>query len=116
METKTYFYYVRDERKAPVVTVCLKINDTEVARGVAFVNTAAGDNPCKKIGRQIAEGRATRALVRKATLDPIHYFDCTVDEGDDFHNKCVYNPKTVHPLEQKLINNARGIEPEQEEI
>lgn len=60
---KKWFYYFRDAKKRPVVTVCL-LKDTatgQVARGVAICSRR--DMPRKKTGRSIAEGRAGKAMI-----------------------------------------------------
>lgn len=64
---KEYFYYLRDEQRKPVVTVCLIIANNYVSRGVAICSDM--DCPCKKTGRAIARGMATRAFVRKGSGD-----------------------------------------------
>lgn len=67
------FYYLRDKNNRPMVTVCLlrvgeqlqynNANSPVYARGVAVCSLR--DQPCKKIGKQIALGRALRAVKRK---------------------------------------------------
>lgn len=65
-----FYYYMRDDKKRPVQTYCLIINknnlDGEHARGMAFCSEK--DQPCKKIGRAIASGRAVKALKEKHDL------------------------------------------------
>lgn len=56
---KDLIYYERGKNRAPVVTVCLHISDESFTRGVAICSPK--DNPCKKIGRAIAKGRALKA-------------------------------------------------------
>lgn len=75
---KEYFYYLRDGRNRPVVTVCLlklaeytrkngKVVTSDsgevIVRGVAICSHK--DDPCMKTGRNIAKGLALKAFVRK---------------------------------------------------
>ena len=50
------YYYIRDERKRPIITVCLvraeRANGNDIARGIAVCSEK--DSPCKKVGRAIA--------------------------------------------------------------
>ena len=96
---KTYFYYLRDEKRAPVVTICLKVTDTEIARGVAMVNTVM-DFPNKKVGRQIAEGRAIKAMVRKSNALPLR-------GGAGWKSEYMPDESHLLPLEAKLVETAR---------
>lgn len=66
------FYYVRDEKNAPIMTICLIVLDKEedyeykgcsYARGIAMCSPK--DNPNKKIGRNIAFERAITAIEEK---------------------------------------------------
>lgn len=65
MEERTLFYYLRDEAKRPVVTVCLRlfsIDDETIclSRGVAICSPK--DMPRKATGRKIAADRAYYGL------------------------------------------------------
>jgi len=51
------FYYIRDEKKRPIITVAVERDGDLIHRAVAKCNLAAGDSPSKKRGRLIAEGR-----------------------------------------------------------
>lgn len=62
--SRSYFYYLRDDNNAPMGTICFIVSKHGWSRGVALVNRKMGDFPCKKVGRQIAEGRAIQALCR----------------------------------------------------
>lgn len=64
---KTIFYYERTEDKKPLITICLIRKNGDYARGVAYCSFL--DNPSKKRGRAIAEGRALKALKRKENND-----------------------------------------------
>ena len=59
--TKTYFYYLRDKERKPLVTVCLHCDDKgEYYRGVAVCSPK--DSPNKRVGRNIALGRVLQAI------------------------------------------------------
>jgi hypothetical protein len=59
-----FYYYVRDALKRPTVTYCIVFNGNSTeniySRGLAICSKK--DNPCKKIGRAIATGRALKSL------------------------------------------------------
>jgi len=57
---KTFYSYIRDTRNRPIITRCIVKGDNGFAFGQAFCSRR--DNPCKKIGKQIAYGRALKAL------------------------------------------------------
>ena len=59
---KTKFYYLRDAKNRPLVSICLLQDEESVARGVAICSPS--DSPNKKRGRDIALGRARQALKR----------------------------------------------------
>ena len=61
------YYYIRDNIKSdpdglgrPIITVCLIEDHDIIARGLAICSDL--DQPCKKVGRAIALGRACYAL------------------------------------------------------
>jgi hypothetical protein len=64
------FYYIRDEQKRPVITVCLAIADrseggqrwdsAHITRGMALCSKK--DTPNKRVGRALAWGRARKAI------------------------------------------------------
>lgn len=58
--TKTYFYYLRDKDRRPLVTVCLHCVGNRYYRGVAICSPK--DSPIKRVGRNIAFGRALQAV------------------------------------------------------
>jgi len=66
---KEIYYYIRDSKNRPMVTVCLleEINysnlTTAYAKGIALCSEK--DIPCKKVGRKIAKERAVYALFKK---------------------------------------------------
>lgn len=61
------YYYLRDPKNRPVVTVCLLIDGTQIARGVAICSNR--DVPYKKRGRGIAKARALYALALRGSPD-----------------------------------------------
>ena len=63
------FYYLRDRKNRPIVTVCLYSTSCDYARGIAICSER--DEPNKKIGRAISQGRAFKALELNETSDPI---------------------------------------------
>ncbi len=60
---KQFFYYLRDKKNRPIITVCLLKANGDIARGVAICSDK--DNPCKKTGRKIAKDRAIYAMKTK---------------------------------------------------
>jgi hypothetical protein len=71
---KYFYYYLRDEDKKPVVTVCLGYENGEHARGVAICSLE--DSPNKKVGRRIARAKMLKAFGRKRTDDPCLRYEC----------------------------------------
>lgn len=64
------YYYFRDKKKQPIVTVCLLVDMKTrevVSRGVAICSPL--DHPTKRIGRGVAYGRALRAGAGRAWPD-----------------------------------------------
>ena len=57
---RTYFYYLRDKNKRPLVTICLHCIGDKYYRGVAICSPK--DSPVKRVGRNIAFGRALQAV------------------------------------------------------
>lgn len=60
---REYYYYLRDERHRPVITVCLIKRDNIFGRGVSFCSML--DQPSKRVGKAIAKIRALHALQTK---------------------------------------------------
>jgi hypothetical protein len=75
MESKRnlFVYYLRDENNAPVVTVTLKRNGDEFARGLAICSFR--ETPSKALGRIKSYVRADKALRNKENDDDIFRFD-----------------------------------------
>jgi hypothetical protein len=67
---KEYYYYIRNRRNAPIVTVCLIKDLDSVCRGVAICSLK--DNPVKESGRKLAKKRAMKAYHSKRDSFPIH--------------------------------------------
>lgn len=59
MEDEKY-YYIRDEKNRPVITICLMKDGNKISRGLSVCSEK--DSPCKKVGRAIAKARAVYAL------------------------------------------------------
>lgn len=57
---REYYYYLRDKKSKPIVTVCLLVDGDKVARGLAVCSLR--DQPEKRKGRAIALARATYAM------------------------------------------------------
>lgn len=61
-DCRPVYYYLRDKKKQPLITVCLLVDMKTrevVSRGVAICSPL--DHPTKRVGRGIAYGRALRA-------------------------------------------------------
>ena len=104
METR--FYYLRDETKKPLVTICLA-TDTNGRhyRGVAICSPK--DNPIKRVGRQIALGRVLRAIHRNVDSGPVlrneaWYVLHEVQAPNPYYIKSTNNP-LLTPIEIKLL-------------
>ena len=89
-----------------MVTVCIKVKGSAVSRGIAICSMS--DNPNRKTGRNIAEGRANRAINLKkdgfpVTRDRAH--NVLFDSHDDIHwpvVKSEINPDLTE-FEKKLL-------------
>lgn len=108
-----FFYYLRDKQNRPVVTVCIVECGGKFARGVAICSPL--DNPNKKIGRMIAEGRAFKALEkgsgdeiwRGPILLTLHEL-VRLNNSNEIVSKSVNCGGYLHPInmiERKLIGN-----------
>lgn len=99
---KRYFYYYRDDRNRPMITVCAMIsfeeNETRLlARGLAFCHEQ--DNPSKGKGKSLAGKRATLAYD-----SGINYFPVLIrEEFDHILDIVPYND--LHILEHKSCIN-----------
>ena len=97
---KEIYYYVRDEKNRPMVTVCLLMDAFgDVARGVAFCSIR--DNPSKRVGRKIAKQRATTSVIYKDNYCPLR-IPVTIG-GTVFAWKSEYLPEELTILEKKLL-------------
>ena len=108
MDTK--FYYLRDNRSRPLITVCLATVPTGTHyRGISICSPK--DNPIKRVGRQIALGRVLRAIHKRIDSDPIYRdeaFTIINQTGDQIgsHLKAEIDP-ILTPLEIKLLKNRK---------
>ncbi len=103
------YYYIRDDIKTsqdgngrPIITVCLIKTAKDIGRGIAICGNQ--DQPCKKVGRNIARARALHAL--RSVKD-----SCEMKRGDKIplmafiggFYKSTFNPElTEH--ESRLFN------------
>lgn len=121
---QTKFYYLRDPKNRPVVTVCLMqaanahYQEPWLARGIAICSP--NDNPCKKTGRALARKRALAALHRGAnhfasSTCPASYLGEMVHRKEakavrmsvrkPFFYKSIFNPDLTR-REQRLLRPA----------
>jgi len=63
---KERFYYIRDKKEVPVITVCIITDGAHRSRGIALCSKL--DMPCKKVGRKIARERARSAILGGKSL------------------------------------------------
>ena len=87
------YYYNRDEAKRPVETVCLIKDGEDFARGIARCNLEL-DCISKKLGREIAKGRAVKTMISKKNLDGTlrGYFN---PQLTDFEKRLFYTPEKL---------------------
>lgn len=86
---RVLFYYIRDSRRRPVVTVCLVVVDGWRSRGMAICGFR--DNPIKAVGRALAIRRATKAA-------------CSVGGSAEEVRASLYEKMAhVHPTTWKLL-------------
>ena len=57
---KSYYYYERDEKRKPIITHCLLVDDGLVSKGIA--KCSRKEMPSKKLGKEISQGRALQAM------------------------------------------------------
>lgn len=93
------YYYIRDNQNRPTITVCL-IKDSEgnISRGIAICSDK--DQPCKKVGRNIAKERAIYAITENKDGCPIHREEIIAPYIFVFKSTC--RPKLTK-LEQNLF-------------
>lgn len=116
---RIYYYYYRDAKNRPIVTVCLIKGENGIGRGMAICSP--DDNPLKADGRKYARNRAYRAYWYKEVDDYIREdaaFDVLMESNyqlsnSDFANmgipKIHYNPELTD-FEEKLLSKASGRE------
>ena len=100
---RTYFYYLRDKNKRPLVTVCLHCIDDKYYRGVSICSPK--DSPIKRVGRNIAFGRALQAVKRGGSI----LSKCrkeAIDTYNEVKSFFLYNSTNIpilNRIEKKLI-------------
>ena len=101
------YYYFRDTQNKPRITVCLLKVGGQTARGIAICSML--DNPCKTTGRNIAKGRAHKAMFAEESSCPINRktaFDVAYDAFGEIYFESIYK-STYAPLltdfERKLL-------------
>ena len=109
------FYYLRDEKNRPIITVCIiKISDG-VARGVAICSDQ--DVPKKSIGRDIAEGRAYKAwstencsgvIQRRKAMDVLYSVIDTSDHDYAFLFKSEIYPY-LSDFEKEILDKPKNV-------
>lgn len=114
-EGRTRYYYIRDREKKPRVTICLlETKEGVVAKGVSICSIL--DNPSKRVGRDIAFGRATQAVMKGNSLkdriqspkvktaldliDPVEY--------TRLYLKKEWNPELTE-FERRLLHGEREV-------
>ena len=117
---KSWYYYYRNGRREPLITVCLLKDGDTVARGISICSPS--EFPSKKDGRKKAYSNARRALGTKRTSMLINReearftvcnVNCTGDKIDilefDSNGFCVnghksyFNPK-LSIFETRLVS------------
>lgn len=94
------YYYIRDEKRVPIVTVCLMQGENKVSRGIAICNLEL-EFPIKHDGRRLAHYRARIAYTNKESTEKIRqrFFSTR-----NYLYKSHYMPiLTIH--ERKLLRN-----------
>ena len=115
------YYYCKNGDGKPVVTVCVMQNGSDTARGVAILSSK--DNHNKKIARQIAAGRAAKALrlknnnseIRRGepvdAIVSLHLAECGAPEfyrlASDEWWKSYANPRLTD-FERRLLAPAKA--------
>ena len=105
---KTKFYYLRDPINShPLVTVCLAMENKNIARGVSICSLQ--DLPNQHTGRMKAMGRAVSALKRGSGLPIIREeaWDVLDIVGQMFMDKRSLNPR-LRPLEEKILGTQNA--------
>ncbi len=122
LDGKERYYYARFGKGAisvpdgfmGIATVCLlptrgvSIPPNVVGRGIAFCNPR--DQFVKKLGRNVALGRAIKALERGASSEPVPLKTpaaILITEGISFLSE--FNP-ALTAFEQKLVKNSSACE------
>lgn len=98
-----YFYYIRNEQKKPVITVCILKYNNVYCRGVAICSTKEAAN--KKIGRTIAFGRAFNSLINGCDIDYINTDTPAVFNNlkDLFGDGCEDNNQSIRDFIDNVV-------------
>ena len=108
MKNVIKYYYVRSANNEPLITICLSRIEGQTSRGIAICSDK--DNPCKKIGRDIAYGRALKAIFNGKSGDrvnrPLFLHAWLISSGfESPMYKSEYNPNLT-AFELKLLTNT----------
>ena len=97
MADRRFFYIYDDtgEHRRPVVTIC-RLRSDDGAYGYGWAICSDADNPCKRTGRAIAEGRARAALQRR-----LHSKGRLAGEEEAWtYRRAVYRPSALGILKR----------------
>lgn len=118
---KEWYYYLRDDKNRPVITVCIIENDGKYYRGISICSDK--DQVIKRAGRNRSRGRALKAIHSTDDCEPIKRDEATIvfkhtslvegrDKYTDFPEYKVCPSTNLTSFEQKLIKVRRPIEVE----
>jgi hypothetical protein len=99
---KEKYYYIRDEKFSPIVTICLMKDGNKISRGLAICSEK--DSPCKKVGRAIAKARAIFALSSEKDNLEMRRQKLPLIAFNFGFPKSYFNPELTK-YEQKLFNS-----------
>ena len=114
-ENRKWIYYIRNKKKMPVVTVCLIKHGNDISRGISICSKK--DKVIKARGRNIAIGRAEKAIINKESTEETirmeveqieeEMLNCVQYSYFDFYYqyKSCFNP-TLTDYEKKLIGDS----------
>lgn len=102
------FYYLNRNTPTPTC-VALLVDEAGKAKARGIAICSKKDNFCKSIGREIAKGRAYKALAQESdclnnAIRRTEILDATVQFIPDFMtSKCMFEPDQLHPFEAGLL-------------
>ncbi len=83
---KKFIMYLRDDRNRPIGTRCILVDGDKAAFGMAMCSDK--ENPSKKVGKAIAEGRAKKLLFKeKVEMLPTRKGDFFFYKGLNYLNE-----------------------------